>query len=308
MNHAKCPSDGGSAKEHARLGRINMKARILIVDGGPTAGQDAIVALGGARSGENYAQALASQAPCGPGSLDCFILAAAEGERLPQGMQLTDFQGIAWTGSPMSAYEQTAIVKSQIDLAREAFQTGVPCFGSCWGLQVMSVALGGRVHLNPNGYEFGFARQIRVNDDGRLHPMFDGKAHTFDAVCVHQDEVCALPPGGRLLASNDVSKVQAVEYVDGDRSFWGVQYHPEFDLSQISALLHRRSSRLVNDGFAQSEAVIEAFAAELMDLAHDKARKDIAWRYAIGADITDPLIHRREFSNWLSTKVMPRVG
>ncbi|MEQ1611729.1 MAG: type 1 glutamine amidotransferase [Hyphomicrobiaceae bacterium] len=285
-----------------------MKTRILVIDGSPAAGQEAIVALGGARSGENYTAALHSQMPGGPEALDCFILAAADGERLPQGMQLTDFHGIAWTGSPLGAYESSPAVTGQIELARTVFQSGVPCFGSCWGLQVMAVALGGKVHLNPKGYEIGVARQIRLTDEGRAHPMYDGKASVFDAVCVHQDEVCELPAGSRVLAGNDVSTIQAVVIEDGGRSFWGVQYHPEFGLAQISALFRRRAARLVKDGLARTEGEVEGLAADFMALHHDRARRDLAWRYGIGRDVLDDTIHRREFANWIRQKVMPRVS
>jgi GMP synthase (glutamine-hydrolysing) len=284
-----------------------MKARVLVIDGSPAAGQEAIVALGGARSGENYAAALHSQMPGGADALDCFVLAAADGERLPQGMQISDFHGIAWTGSPLGAYETTPAVTQQVELARTVFQSGVPCFGSCWGLQVMTVALGGKVHLNPNGYEIGVARQIRLTDEGRGHPMYEGKAAVFDAVCVHQDEVCELPPGARVLAGNDLSTVQAAVLEDGERSFWGVQYHPEFGLAQISALFRRRTARLINDGFARSEAEVEALAADFMALHQDRSRQDLAWRYGIGRDVLDDAVHRREFANWLALKVVPRM-
>jgi GMP synthase (glutamine-hydrolysing) len=285
-----------------------MKARILVIDGSPAAAQDALVALGAARSGANYVAALQGQMPEGVEAPDCFVLAAADGERLPQGMALSDFHGIAWTGSPLSAYETTPAVIDQIDLARAAFQTGVPCFGSCWGMQVMAVALGGRVHLNPNGYEVGIARQIRLNGDGRAHGMFAGKPDVFDAVCTHQDEVCALPPGATLLASNDVSLVQAAAIEDDMRSFWGVQYHPEFDLAHVSAILRRRATRLVNEGYARTEADIESLAADFTAVSSDPSRRDIAWRYGIGRDVLDTNIHRREFTNWLAEKVLPQAA
>ena len=47
--------------------------------------------------------------------MDCFILAAGDGERLPQGMALSDFHGVAWTGSPLSTYETKPAVKDQIE-------------------------------------------------------------------------------------------------------------------------------------------------------------------------------------------------
>ena len=37
-------------------------------------------------------------------------------------MQLADFHGIAWTGSPLGAYETSPAVTGQIALAREVFQ------------------------------------------------------------------------------------------------------------------------------------------------------------------------------------------
>lgn len=284
-----------------------MKARILVVDGSPTAGQDVVVALGGARTGDNYVAALRSQMPGGADAIDCFVLSAADGERLPQGMRLADFHGIAWTGSPLGAYETTPAVTGQLALAREVFQSGVPCFGSCWGLQVMAVALGGRVHLNPSGYEIGIARQIRLTDRGRTHPMYAGKPDVFDAICVHQDEVCALPPGATVLAGNAFSTVQAAVIEDGERSFWGVQYHPEYDLAQISTLFRRRSARLIKDGLARDEGQLEAMADDFLALERDRSRQDVAWRYGIGRDILDHAIHRREFGNWLAAKVLPRI-
>jgi GMP synthase (glutamine-hydrolysing) len=175
-------------------------------------------------------------------------------------------------------------------------------------MQVMAVALGGRVHLNPNGYEVGIARQIRLNGDGRAHGMFAGKLDVFDAVCTHQDEVCALPAGAKLLASNDVSLVQAAAIEDDMRSFWGVQYHPEFDLAHVSAILRRRATRLVNEGYARTEADIESLAADFTAVSSDPSRRDIAWRYGIGRDVLDTNIHRREFTNWLSEKVLPQAA
>lgn len=283
-----------------------MKARVLVVDGSPMAAQDALAALGAARTGDNYVAALQSQMPGGADAIDCFVLGAADGESLPQGMALGDFDGIAWTGSPLGAYETSPAVLGQIELARAAFQSGVPCFGSCWGLQVMAVALGGKVHVNPKGYEFGIARQIALTDAGRAHAMYDGKAAVFDAMCVHQDEVCALPTGATVLAGNAVSDVQAATFEDGAGSFWGVQYHPEYELSQLAALFRRRAKRLIDEGLAASELDVMRMADDFAALTREPGRKDLAWRYGISRDVLDPAIHRREFRNWLTVKVMPR--
>lgn len=284
-----------------------MTAHILIVDGAPSASQDLLVASGGRRHGPNYAAALASQAHASVGDVETFVLAAADGANLPQGMALSDFDGIAWTGSPLNAYHDTPDVARQIDFARTAFQSGIPCFGSCWGLQVMMVALGGKVHLNPRGVEMGVARSVLLTEAGRAHPMYRGKPAVFDALCVHQDEVCELPPGAVLLAGNAISDVQAASLHDGERSFWGVQYHPEYDLLQMGAMFRRSAARMVERGHFATLAEAEGFAADLLALHADPARRDLAWRYGIGADITDPDRHRLEFANWLRVEVAPRM-
>lgn len=284
-----------------------MTANILIVDGAPSASQDLLVASGGRRHGPNYGAALASQAHESVGGVEVFVLGAADGASLPQGMALSDFDGIAWTGSPLNAYHETDAVSRQVAFARTAFQSGVPCFGSCWGLQVMMVALGGKVRMNPKGAEMGFARSILLTDAGRAHPMYDGKPRVFDALCVHQDEVCDLPSGAELLAGNSISDVQAASLRDGERSFWGVQYHPEYDLLQIAAMFKRSAARFVDRGFAVSLEHAEAYAADLRALHDDPTRKDLAWRYGISADIIDPDRHRREFANWLRVEVAPRL-
>ena len=284
-----------------------MSAHILIVDGAPSASQDLLVASGGRRHGPNYGAALASQARDSVGDVRTYVLGAADGESLPQGMALSDFDGIAWTGSPLNAYHDTPEVTRQIEFARTAFASGVPCFGSCWGLQVMMVALGGTVRLNPRGAEMGVARSILLTDAGRAHPMYAGKPAVFDALCVHQDEVDRLPDGAFRLAGNGVSDVQAVSLHEGDRSFWGVQYHPEYDLLQIAAMFRRSARRLVDRGLLADMPTAERFADELRALHDDPSRKDIAWRYGISADIIEPDRHRVEFANWLKTEVAPRM-
>jgi GMP synthase (glutamine-hydrolysing) len=281
--------------------------KILIIDGSPARAQDALVKRGGRRHGANYAAALGAVAPSDAPTPEFVILAAADGEPMPKGLSLADFDGIAWTGSPLSAYDGNPIVIAQIDLARAAFHSGVPGFGSCWGLQVMCTALGGRVRANPNGYEVGVARAVTLNNDGRAHPMFEGKAPVFDCLATHYDEVAELPVNARLLASNAMSRVQAIEIVEGSNMFWGVQYHPEYDLRQIAAILRRRAEPMVREGFAARPEDIEAMASQLMQLNEDPTRRDIAWKYGIGASVLDPAIHRREFTNWLTACVMPRA-
>ena len=42
-------------------------------------------------------------------------------------------------------------IEPQIELARAVLKSKTPLFGSCWGLQVVTVAAGGTVRRQPEG-------------------------------------------------------------------------------------------------------------------------------------------------------------
>ena len=106
--------------------------RILVIDGNTAETRARHVAAGGLSSGEGYAATLQQLKP----GLDCDIVRPADEEpRLPAGVALKDYAGAAITGSALNVYSREPSVQRQIELAREVFAAGVPCFGSCWGLQ-----------------------------------------------------------------------------------------------------------------------------------------------------------------------------
>ena len=164
-------------------------------------------------------------------------------------------------------------------------------------------AAGGTVSASPLGCEMAVARKGVLNATGREHPLYEGKASVFDAPAVHVDEVTVLPSGATLLASNGFSQVQGVMFTHSAGEFWGVQYHPEFDLSDMSVLVHRYTERLVSQGFFASPAEAEIHAERLKTLHDDPARKDLAWLLGLDADILDPAVRWREIVNWIEYAV-----
>ncbi len=275
-------------------------ARILIFDGAPGRAQQAIAAHGGLTNTQMFERALSRHQQ----GLEFFSLNVADGERLPQGMAIGDFDGVVITGSPLSVYKPVPAVTRQIDLAREVFSSGVPSYGSCWGLQLMTAALGGVVRESPQGGEIGIARNITLNDGGHAHPLFAGKSRAFDALCWHRDEVETLPQGATALASNGVSDIQAVEIVGAGSSFLGVQYHPEHTFATTAAIMEARLDRLVEEGFERS--LLEGVIADLRVLEVDPGRRDVAWRLGLDKQVVDPVLRTAEFGNWLRAKVLPR--
>jgi GMP synthase (glutamine-hydrolysing) len=277
-------------------------ARILIFDGAPAQSQRVIASHGGPSNSEMFERALALHAT----ALELFPLNVADGERLPDGVVLGDFDGIVITGSPLSVYKRRPEVTRQIELARDAFQSGVPMYGSCWGLQLMTAALGGVVRLNPEGRELGVARNIAPTEAGCEHFLFSGKPKAFDALCSHQDDVATLPPDAVVLASNGVSAIQAAEIRRGASHFVGVQYHPEHTFATTAAIIEARQQRLVDEGFAQSVESLQSVIAHLRTLESDPGRRDVAWLLGIDRQVLDPRQRTAELGNWLRARVLPR--
>jgi GMP synthase (glutamine-hydrolysing) len=237
----------------------------------------------------------------------CTPVNIADGEPLPFGVTFSDFDGVMFPGSPLHIYDPDSCVARQIDFARAAFAAGVPVWGSCWGLQLATVALGGSVRRNPRGRELPIARAIAVTEAGRAHPVLASRPAVFDALCSHLDEIETLPPNSQLLAANELSAIQAiaVETPSGG-SFHGTQYHPEHTLAVSAALIEMRAAELVDEGFGATPAEIVAIAADYRVLANEPTRRDLIWRFGVASEILDPMRRTTEIGNWLRTVVVPR--
>jgi GMP synthase (glutamine-hydrolysing) len=274
--------------------------RILIIDGNERSTREKHVAVGGTSSGEGYVATLERIQP----GIECDIVRPADGEpTLPDGVSLASYHGAVITGSALNVYSREAAVERQIDLAKAVFAAGVPCFGSCWGLQVGVTAAGGSVVRNPRGREFGFGRRITLTQQGRDHAMFLGKPEVFEACTVHVDTVDSLPAGSTPLAHNDMG-LQAAEIKLRKSTFWGVQYHPEYSCAEIAAMARRYADVLIRDGLVRDQAELDALAADLVALDERPDDARLAWRFGIGHSITDPGIRLAELRNWLDRQVL----
>ena len=240
--------------------------RFLVVDGYAREGREELAAGGATPAGELYQRMLKT---CAPASAEVDILYPADpGASLPKGAALEQYDAIAWTGSSLTVYHDDPEVTSQIEFAKAAFEAKVPSFGSCWAAQIAVVAAGGQCAKNYRGREMGFARKISLTPEGRAHPLYAGKKSVFDAFISHEDEATQLPPGAVLLASNDHSPVQAVAVTHKGGSFWGLQYHPEYDLHELARLCYCRKKKLTGMGFFRD--------LDAAPVRADRTRGDIA--------------------------------
>jgi GMP synthase (glutamine-hydrolysing) len=279
------------------------RARILVIDGNVAAIRARQIAALGYDSGTGYAQILRRIDP----TLHVDVLTAADGATLPAAVGLEDFDGVTITGSALNIYNGGEPVIRQIELAKAVFASGVPFFGSCWGLQVAVTAAGGEVRANPRGREFGFARRIVQNEAGRKHPLFAGKPISFEAPTIHRDEIASLPAGATLLADNDFG-VQAAAFTHLSGTFWGVQYHPEYDYVDIAAAAERYGETLVTEGMFLDTAALAAFAAELRTLQAKPADAPLLWKHGLGPAMRHEALRLLEIRNWLEARVLPRAA
>ena len=275
--------------------------RLLVAEGNTLEARSRIASQAGETPGEGYAAALRSIVPSARVDL-CFPADGNPNLAAP----LESYDGVVITGSALNLYKSEPAALRQVDFARAVFARQIPLFGSCWGLQVATVAAGGEVARNPKGREVAFARKVMLTDVGRAHPLHRGREGSFDALAIHSDEVVRLPANAVVTARNALSVVQAAEIRYGGGVFWGVQYHPEFTLRDVAFVLRRYGQILVDEGFFADVAALEHYASDLNALAAHPARVDLAWRLGIDADILQPRLRQCEIANWIAVQVQTR--
>lgn len=272
------------------------KHRFLIVDGYPKESRDQFNEVGMTLAGELYAGMLTRNLP----GADYDIWYSSDpGAPSITDEQISDYAAVLWPGCNLTVYHDDPRVHAHLDLARRCYTIGTPAFGSCWAIQVATYAAGGEVAVSPKGREMGVGQKLHLTDAGKTHPMMEGKPEVYSHFMSHDDEVTRLPAGATLLASNDWSHVQAAEIRHERGVFWGVQYHPEYNLLELARLIIARQAKLIKLGYFLDETDVRAYVDKLEALYADPTRKDLRWQLKIDDDVLDPAIREREFVNFL---------
>jgi GMP synthase (glutamine-hydrolysing) len=268
--------------------------RFLIFDSEPKAAREKKRAQRHAPSAESFAQTLLKICP---GAI-IEQVAPAETDEAPKG-GIPSFRAVFLSGSPLHFYKDTDDVRRIVEFMRAVFRSGVPSFGSCAGLQIATVAAGGRVVEKAARREAGIARLIYQTPQGLKHPLLSGRSPSFDAPAVHSDEVQELPAGAVLLASSKETKVQAAEIRVDNGLFWGVQYHPEISLQEVANALINERQELIDGGFVQARPELDRYVDSLSELDRNPNRLDLAWQLGISAELIDPWQRTTEIRNFI---------
>ena len=125
------------------------------------------------------------------------------------------------SGSRRSVYEPEPWIRRLEQYVRELYAARKRTVGICFGHQMLGLALGGRAEKAAQGWGIGRHTVELLEREPWMAPA----ASTYGVFVSHQDQVTALPPGARRLASSThcPNSMFVVDDV-----FLGIQGHPEF--------------------------------------------------------------------------------
>ncbi len=131
--------------------------------------------------------------------------------------------GIILSGGPESTTEFNSPRAPEY-----VFNAGVPVLGVCYGMQTMTMQLGGKVE-GSNEREFGYA-QVEVKTPSALIRDIEDAISAagkplLDVWMSHSDKVTAIPSDFVTVASTETCPFAIM--ANEEKRFYGVQFHPE---------------------------------------------------------------------------------
>ena len=124
--------------------------------------------------------------------------------------------GIILTGGPNSCYEADSPTYK-----KELFELGIPVLGLCYGAQLMTHVLGGKVESAPVR-EYGKTEVLIDKKDSKI---FEGVSEKTICWMSHFDYISQIAPGFEITAHTADCPVAAAENTEA--GLYAIQYHPE---------------------------------------------------------------------------------
>lgn len=197
--------------------------------------------------------------------------------------------GIILSGSHLSTYGEGAA-----RAPHAVFQAGVPVLGICYGMQTMAHQLGGKVEPG-KVREFGYAEVRARGHTVLLNEIQDYRTpEGFGMLKVwmsHGDKVIELPPGFKIMASNDACPIAGM--ADEARRFYAVQFHPEVTHTlRGKEILHRfvRDVCACPGDWNMPDYVTEAVARIRAEIGRDEVILGLSG--GVDSSVAAALIHK----------------
>ena len=129
-------------------------------------------------------------------------------------------RGLILSGGPSSVYDRKAPT-----ISPELLQSGIPVLGICYGMQLVTNLLGGKV-ARATHREFGPA-ELHIDDSSDLFKGIE-PAHRGPTVWMsHGDRIDEMPPGFVRIAQTNNSPIAAMKAIDHTQPVYCLQFHPE---------------------------------------------------------------------------------
>jgi GMP synthase (glutamine-hydrolysing) len=137
---------------------------------------------------------------------------------------IRDYSGIILSGGPSSVWS-----RKRLRYDRQLFELGLPVLGICYGMHLVNRHYGGTVRPGLK-QEYGVTE---IEIDPKC-PLFDGLNPKQRVLMSHGDSIESLAPSFRRGA---VSEDTLAAIYDAGRNMYGVQFHPEVDLTANGSLM-----------------------------------------------------------------------
>jgi len=190
--------------------------------------------------------------------------------------------GIILSGGPASVTDPGA---PRCDPA--IYDLGAPVLGICYGMQLTAALLGGQVERAVER-EYGRVR-VRMKERAGL---LEGMSPESACWMSHTWQVCACPPGFRVIADTDNCPVAAMAC--DERRVYGVQFHPE--------VTHTDEGRRIIENFVLNicgcagdwtmEAYAETAVRQIRGIVGDRGTVLLALSGGVDSSVAAALIHR----------------
>ena len=224
---------------------------ILIVEGNIREDSEFFIKAAGASAADNLKNLILK---IEPSTITEIINPGHDDETTNALKDMSKYNGIVFTGGAMRINDMTDVIKKHINFASNCFTQKKKILAICWGLQVCSTAAGGKVNPGKNGAHIGIASDVIINNEGEKHFIYKDKKQIFTSPAFNFDEVSELPKNAILLSSDKVNNVMGVSFNAGNSEIMGLQYHPDYEYSQMLKLIDGRKERLFkNKNFLNEE-------------------------------------------------------
>ena len=228
-----------------------MNLNILIVEGNIREDSEFFIKAAGASAADNLKNLILKIEP----SVSIEIINPDNDNETTNALKnMNKYNGIVFTGGAMRINDMTDIIKKHIKFASDCFEHKNKIWAICWGLQVCSAAAGGKVNPCKNGAHIGIASDVIINNEGIKHFIYKDKKNIFTSPAFNFDEVSEIPKDAILLSSDKVNNVMGIIFNRGNSEIIGLQYHPDYEYSQMLNLIAGRKERLFkNKNFSNEE-------------------------------------------------------